>query len=71
MKEYAKSVATQATAILIAAAGAAAIAFLSSVAGEAGLQCTPSTAVQDAGILGGLFKGIHSAFQMSRVTLHV
>jgi len=70
MKEYAKSVATQATAILIAAAGAAAIAFFSSIAGDTGLQCSPETSVEDAGILGAIFKSIHTAFLMTRGTMH-
>lgn len=69
MNDYLKGVATQATAILLAALGAAAIAFFSSVAGEAGLQCTPHPKPEEAGLLGALFKSMHSALLQMRATM--
>lgn len=69
MKEYAKGVATQATAILLAALGAAAIAFFQSAANSTGLCPLPAPTVQDAGLLGALIKGVHSAMLMGHGTL--
>ncbi len=70
MNEYFKSVAAQATAILLAAFGAALISFFSSIAGQTGLECTPVTNPEEAGALGAIFKSIHSALVMARGTIH-
>lgn len=66
MKSFAADVAKQFTAIFLAAFGAAAIAFISSIAGQSGLDCTVPASPQDAGLLGALFKGVHSAFTMNK-----
>jgi hypothetical protein len=70
MKEYAKAVATQSTAIIIAALGAAAIAFFQSAATQTGICPLTPIAPEEAGALGALFKGIHSALVLNRVTMH-
>lgn len=70
MKEYAKGVAAQATAIVLAAAGAALIAFFQSAASQTGICPLPQVTPGEAGALGALFKGIHSALIMGRVTMH-
>lgn len=66
MKEYLKSVGTQATAILIAAAGAAAFTFFQSVASSTGVCPEPAVSVTETGILGGVFKAAHSAFLFAK-----
>lgn len=69
MKDFSKGVATQATAILLAALGAAAISFISSVAGDAGLQCEPVSNPSNAGFLGAMLKGAHTALTFNRATM--
>ncbi len=61
MKQYFKSVATQFTAIALAALGAAAIAFIQSIAVQTGACTTDTITVTEVGVLGGMFKGIHTA----------
>lgn len=61
---YLKGVAVQATAIFLAALGAGVIAFAQSFATQSGLCPAPSMTPEEAGILGGLFKSIHSALMM-------
>lgn len=63
MKQYFSSVATQVTAIVLAATGAAAFTFFQSVASQTGVCPAPVDATSQAGVLGALFKGAHSAFQ--------
>jgi hypothetical protein len=61
MKEYAKGIATQFTSILLAAAGAAAIAFIQSLLAASGDCSIPQVVPQDVGLMGALLKGSHSA----------
>lgn len=64
MNDYLKQVGAQATAIMLAAAGAALLAFFQTAATASGV-CEPSqVAPQEAGLLGALFKGVHSALSM-------
>lgn len=70
MKDYFKGVATQATAIMLAAFGAAAIAFFQSAATSAGICPMPTVSPQEAGVTGALFKAIHSAFVLNRGILN-
>lgn len=69
MNEYWKSVFAQFTAIILAAIGAALIAFFSSIAGSVGLECSPAPSPEKAATFGALFKGIHSAFMLHRGTM--
>lgn len=69
MKAYLQSVATQLTAILLAALAAGAIAFFQSVGAQTGICAPPSMSPEEVGALGAIFKTIHSAIAMSRVTL--
>lgn len=66
MDSYFKSVAVQVTSIFIAALGAATIAFIHSVAVSSGGCDMPQIEVQNASILGAVFKSIHSAMTFSR-----
>jgi hypothetical protein len=66
MKDYFRGVATQATAIILAALGAAAFAFFQSAATSTGICPLPSVSPEEAGATGALFKAIHSAFVMNR-----
>lgn len=66
MKSFATDVAKQFTAILLAALGAAAITFMTSIGGSTGLECTPITSPENAGILGAILKGTHSGFLMMK-----
>lgn len=68
---YLKGVATQATAILLAALGAGAIAFFQSLASQAGACPTPTMAPEEAGALGALFKAAHTALTMGHGTMRV
>jgi len=61
MNNYLKSVATQATAILLAALGAAAFAFFQSMAASSGVCPPPLSSPEDVGVLGATFKAIHTA----------
>lgn len=70
MKDYLKGVASQATAILLAAFGAAAIAFLQSAASGAGVCSIENVSPQEAGGLGALLKSVHSALLVGRGTIH-
>lgn len=63
MKEYFKGVAQQATAILLAALGAALIAFLQSVLGDLQGSGIEKMTPTDTGLLGGVLKFAHSIFQ--------
>lgn len=65
MKDYLKGVATQATAILLAAAGAAAFAFFQSMAASYGVCPAPAVDPVEVGGLGALFKSIHTALTMN------
>lgn len=69
MKDYIKGVATQATAIILAALGAAAFAFFQSAASSAGICPAQTASVEEVGLLGALFKGIHSAILLGRGTM--
>lgn len=69
MKAYFKGVAVQATAIILAALGAAAFTFLQSVAAQSGVCPTPTTSPETAGAIGALFKGIHTALTVKSGTL--
>lgn len=64
MKQYLKGVATQATAILLAALGAAAFAFFQSMAASTGVCPAPVSNPAEIGAMGAMFKGIHTAFIM-------
>jgi hypothetical protein len=66
MKSYAKAVAAQTTAILIAAAGAALIAFIGSLATQTGACGTSTISVADATMMGGSFKAAHAALLFSQ-----
>jgi hypothetical protein len=61
MKEYIKGVAVQFSAIFLAALGAGFIAFISSLMSSMGATCSPEVDPTQAGALGALFKGVHSA----------
>lgn len=63
---FLKSVASQVTAILIAALGAAAITFLQALAAQSGACPMPVTDPTQAGVLGAAIKSAHSAFTMNR-----
>lgn len=67
---YFKQVAVQLTSIILAAVGAALIAYAQSMGATLPACETPATDPQQAGLLGALFKGIHSAFWVSRGTMH-
>lgn len=62
MNDYLKSVASQSTAIIIAAAGAALFTFFQSMATQAGVCPGLESDPTQAGALGALLKGIHGAF---------
>lgn len=69
MKQYLKSVSSQATAIIIAAAGAALITFLQSIVASTG-ACDPiPVKPEEAGALGAMFKGTHSAFTVAKTKI--
>ena len=65
MKDYFKGVASQATAILLAAAGAAAFAFFQSMAASYGVCPAPAVDPVEVGGMGALFKGIHTALTLN------
>lgn len=71
MKIYLKGVAVQATAILLAGLGAAAIAFFQSVAAQTGACPSPAMGPGSVGALGAAIKGVHSAFIMKIASTHV
>ena len=71
MKQYMQGVATQATAILLAALGAAAFAFFQSLAATTGVCPSPASDPAQIGALGAAFKGIHSALTMKVGIMHV
>ena len=67
---YLKSVAVQVTAILLASLGAVLISSAQSLTAGT-LPCEGSVAdPAQAGLLGGLLKGAHSALIMGRGTMH-
>lgn len=63
---FIKSVASQVTAIIIAALGAAAIAFLQSLAAQTGACSVPAADPSQAGVIGAMLKSAHSALTMNR-----
>lgn len=67
MKQYLKSAATQATAILLAAGAAALFTFFQSLATQTGVCPLPAGSPEQAGALGALFKGAHSIFTMTHI----
>ena len=71
MKRYIEGVATQATAILLAALGAATFAFFQSMATSTGGCPLPLSNPAEVGAMGALIKGIHSAFIMKSGIMHV
>lgn len=66
---FLRGVATQATAILLAALGAGAIAFIQSIAIQTGACVPPAVTPEEAGALGGLFKAVHTALTMGHGTM--
>lgn len=64
MKKFLSNVAAQATAIFLAATGAALIAFFQSAAVQTGVCEVATMSPQEAGGLGALFKSVHSALAM-------
>lgn len=70
MKEYWKSVAAQATAIVLAAAGAGAFAFFQSLAASNGLCPEGVSDPKEIGALGAGFKAIHSVITMKHGIMH-
>ena len=63
---FSRSVASQVTAILIAALGAAAITFFQSLATASGACPLPVGDPAQAGALGAAIKSAHTAFIMNR-----
>ena len=67
---YLKGVAVQVTAILLASLGAVLISSAQSLTAGT-LPCDGSVAnPAEAGLLGGLLKGVHSALVVGRGTMH-
>lgn len=66
MNEYFKGVATQGTAILLAALAAGAITFFQSLAAQSGVCPAPVASPGQAGVLGAIFKTVHTAFTQIR-----
>lgn len=66
MKPYLKGVAVQATAIILAALGAALITFIQSIVSKTGLCPEIPTSPTEAGLLGGILKTVHTAFISSK-----
>ena len=71
MKQYFKGVATQATAIILAALGAAAFAFFQSMAVSTGVCTPPVTDIAEVGAMGAGFKAIHTALTMKSGIMHI
>lgn len=71
MKKYMQSVGTQVTAILLAAAGAAMLTFFQNLAASTGGICPIPSDPAEAGALGALLKGMHSAILAGRGTMNV
>lgn len=70
MKEYFKGVASQATAILLAALAAGAFAFFQSMAASYGVCQPPMSDPVEVGGLGALFKGIHTVLTTKHGIMH-
>ena len=66
MKDYLKGIAVQASAIFLAALGAALFAFLQNIAGDLNLCPEPAFNEVETGAVGALFKGVHSALMLRR-----
>lgn len=66
MKSYFKGVATQGSAILLAALGAGLIAFFQSAANSTGICEVPPVSPSEAGGLGALFKATHTVLSVKR-----
>ena len=71
MKDFWKSVGVQATSILLAALGAAAFSFFQSVAVSTGVCPSQVSNPTEVGLMGGIFKGIHSVLTMRHGIMHV
>ena len=63
MKSYFQAVAVQTTSIILAALGAALIAFLQALLAQHSGGTIPQTPVQEAGALGAIIKGSHLALK--------
>lgn len=61
MKEYFRGVASQATAILLAAAGAALFTFFQSIVADSGICPAPVISPEATGTVAAAAKAIHSA----------
>lgn len=64
MKDFFKQLATQITAIILAALAAAAVSFLQSVAAQTGACPAVATSTTDVAALGAGLKGTHSLFTL-------
>ena len=65
MKEYFRAVAVQATSIILAALGAALIAFLQSLLAQHSGGAIPPIQAEEAGVIGAVLKGSHLALKSS------
>jgi len=68
-QSFLRQIGAQAAAILLAAAGAALLTFVQSVAVLSGACDAPSATLQQAGALGASLKAIHSVFALRRDTM--
>lgn len=68
-KTFLRQISAQATSILLAAAGAALLTFIQSVATLSGACDVPTALPEQAGALGAGLKTIHSAFALRRGTM--
>lgn len=68
-KAFFRQIGAQAASILLAAAGAALLTFIQSVATLSGACDVPTASPEQAGTLGAGLKAIHSAFALRRGTM--
>lgn len=71
MKSFLKSVATQATAIILAALGAGLFAFIQSIAIQAGACDIPKANIAETSALGAMIKTAHSTFLYTKGIIKV
>jgi len=71
MKDYLKSVGVQMTSIILAALIAGLLAFIQSLTTQAGACPNADFSPEQVGLIGGVVKGAHSVFLLSRTKIYI